>query len=448
LVTSCQPPQSPHDNSPAAQRPKPFPEYAAQALDLWPYQIALAEDLAQGHDIICLKARQIGVTELLTVYARWMLEMGRSVLVLSKGQLESEKFLTRARIGELSGAKPNKENTRLVELPNGGSILALPATENAGRSFTADLVIVDEAAFHPWAAKNYAAYRPTMADGGQLVMVSTANGASGFFHDRWTIAVVKKSAMLPRFYSWSDRPGRDAGWYTREMAEYEGLPGTFRQEYPSSPEEAFVTHTGLVFGIDADDGIAIFEPTRNLRPAPVSWSACTWRISGVDPGGVDPTAILPVGVTADHRIHVYGEKVFRSAVGAEEVSATWMEYHSQAELDFQVCPPEQEAFRTTLNAMDWKVYKANNDRAAGIALVKTLLKSGRLTIDPRCKQLIRELNSYFWKGRKDMQSGGGNTDTVTPADHHADCLDVLRYICMAILYALPGPSGPIETEWK
>lgn len=415
-------------------------------MDPYPYQLALAQDLDDHTDLIVGKSRQIGVSELLADYARYQVELGRRVLVISRGQELSADFLRRSDLRHSASALKATETQ--VQLSGGGVLRALPATEDAGRGYTADVVIVDEAAYHPWAAANYRAYRPTMADGGQLIIVSTGNGAGGFFHDMFRGAQAGRNGFAWRFYGADARP-RPEGWYERERIAYAGLPGDFTRENPLHPDDMFLAHSGLVYGLDPDDGVAIFEPTRNLRPAPVAWAQCHWRIAAIDPGGSDPTAIIALGITTDERMHVYGARRFAAAVGAEPISETLSRFAADGSLDLIVCDPSQRVTIETLAAMGWPCYPAQSDKAGRISLVASLLKSGRLTVEPSISaQILEEVQSYYWRERRDMTSGGSGWDTATSGHHHADLLDALGYACLATLYGLPGADIEVQTRWR
>ena len=69
--------------------------------------------------------------------------------------------------------------------------------------------------------------------------------------------------------------------------------------------------------------------------------------------------------------------------------------------------------------------KVNKDVFSGIARVKSYLKSGRLFIFSTCRNLIREIKSYWW----------GKDDMPVKKDDHA--LDALRY------YIMSRPITPI-----
>ncbi|GAG66168.1 unnamed protein product [marine sediment metagenome] len=127
------------------------------------------------------------------------------------------------------------------------SIKALAATETAGISFTASIVVCDEWEEHPYADQNYLASKPTRDAGGQFIGVFTVNKqrpetlAKAIYKD----SVEKKNDFFPLFTPWHARPGRDGNWYditkrnipTRELATL--TPDLYmEQNYPASIEEA------------------------------------------------------------------------------------------------------------------------------------------------------------------------------------------------------------------
>lgn len=200
--------------------------------------------------ILILKARQLGISWLLCAYALWLclFHPGRMVLLFSRGQLEADELLRRVKVLyqrlpdwlRTSAARVTVENASEIAWDNGSRVQSLPATENAGRSFTASLVIMDEFAFMQWAAKLYTAVKPTIDGGGQLVVLSTANGLSNLFYELWDRTVKGGSQFLPVFLSWRMRPDRDEAWM-RRVREDAVDPLLVDQEYPDTPEQAFIS---------------------------------------------------------------------------------------------------------------------------------------------------------------------------------------------------------------
>jgi tRNA(Met) C34 N-acetyltransferase TmcA len=109
---------------------------------------------------------------------------GSLVVVASPTDRQSAEFLGKA--GELIarlGIRPRGDgkNPRSVLLPNGSRIVGLPGTEGTIRGFSAAaLLVIDEAARAPDSL--YKALRPMLAvSGGDLWLLSTPRGRTGFF---------------------------------------------------------------------------------------------------------------------------------------------------------------------------------------------------------------------------------------------------------------------------
>jgi hypothetical protein len=176
------------------------------------------------------------------------------VLLFSRGKDEADEMLRRVRVlyermpawlkDRCPLAKP--PNMSEMEWANGSRAKSLAATQNAGSSWTASLVILDEAAKLQFADELYTALKPTIDGGGQLVVLSSARGVGNLFHKLWTRAASGVSGFKAIFLPWRARPGRDQAWYDARVAESPD-PDTVKQEYPSNPQEAFVASGRLRF---------------------------------------------------------------------------------------------------------------------------------------------------------------------------------------------------------
>ncbi|MCC7208309.1 MAG: hypothetical protein IT323_13460 [Anaerolineae bacterium] len=230
--------------------------YAQERFRLWPAQVQLMWRLLAERLVIILKARQLGISWLACGYALWLclFRPGRVVLLFSKGQLEADELLR--RIGVMYVSLPEwlrnrapalvTQNASELAWANGSVVRSLPATQNAGRTFTASLVIMDESAFMQWAETLYTALKPTIDGGGQLIIVSTANGTRGLFHKLWVNAVKGVNRFVPLFLSWRARPDRDEAWRARVASEAISSALDL-QEYPDTPDDAFQNTGGERF---------------------------------------------------------------------------------------------------------------------------------------------------------------------------------------------------------
>lgn len=216
---------------------------------LWPGQVHVMWLLMTVRLVIILKARQLGISWVSCAYALWLVlfHPGKVVICFSKGENEAKELLR--RIQALYDRLPEwmreqlprqlKDNAGELAWSNESRVMSLAASANAGRSFTASLVIMDEAAFMTFAGKIYAALKPTIDGGGQLVMLSTANGLGNLYHLLWTRAVAGLSGFTPIFLPWWTRPGRSQQWYEAQKSEYTD-PQIVKQEYPANANEAFL----------------------------------------------------------------------------------------------------------------------------------------------------------------------------------------------------------------
>ena len=75
------------------------------------------------------------------------------------------------------------------------------------------------------------------------------------------------------------------------------------------------------------------------------------------------------------------------------------------------------------------VISAKNDVTNGIRTVASMIKSGKILIDKKCKDCIREFSMYQWNVESER-------DEVLKTNDHA--MDELRYFCYTILKKQQG----------
>lgn len=221
----------------------------------WGWQFQLLALWVVSRLCVVLKARQLGVSWLAAMYALWVAirRPGQSVLLISRRQDDAEKLLAKvAYIYErLPAWKPYAVvNLRKITFPTlGGEIEALPATENVGRSRTAQLVILDEHAHQPWARKIFLAIK-AVAEKGQILSISSANGQGALHSQLYLAAKAGTNGWKAVFIPFRAHPDRQApGWRERERASLEQLSDAeFAQEYPANDVEAIIATGRPVFG--------------------------------------------------------------------------------------------------------------------------------------------------------------------------------------------------------
>lgn len=215
---------------------------------------------------VVLKARQLGLTWLALSYANheMIFKPGYTVVGLSKKE-DDAKELVRRLVFQLQNL-PNwlirehdpknpfpityESTTLSVTFYHDGAessrFIAMPAAKDSGRSFTANLVIIDEWAFQQWAQEIWTAAYPTVnrPTGGKVIGLST--GLRGtLFEQIWQGAESGENTFHATFLPWTTDPRRTLEWYEQTKKD---LPRSYRQEYPANPEDAFTAGEGAMFG--------------------------------------------------------------------------------------------------------------------------------------------------------------------------------------------------------
>ncbi|MGC4056401.1 MAG: hypothetical protein QM757_46985 [Paludibaculum sp.] len=110
---------------------------------------------------------------------------GSTTLCVTPSQRQSGLFLEKVQRYLQGPVARDTRDAASVKLPNGSSIIGLPAQEATIRGFdNVGFLILDEAAMID--DNVYTATRPMrVLSDGLLWMISTPHGQSGFFHDAW-----------------------------------------------------------------------------------------------------------------------------------------------------------------------------------------------------------------------------------------------------------------------
>lgn len=247
---------------------------------------------------IILKARQQGISTYCSARVFWKSYFSphsRSVVMAhdsatSDALFNMSKNLIRNMSGELkpkehmSNAKEIKINTPWYEDKEaiGSYRLYTAGSPEAGRGTTPTIAHLSEVAFWTHDEKILAGMFQgiSAAEGTEVILESTANGASGEFYRLWKGAVAGENEYVPIFLPWfwtteytrtppegmelsveEEKVMRmaknDYGvdltlgqMYWRRLKVAEGGSLKFKQEYPQTPDEAFLVSGANVFNIE------------------------------------------------------------------------------------------------------------------------------------------------------------------------------------------------------
>ncbi len=227
---------------------------------LWPSQVSALGRLERGRLAVILKARQLGMSWLTVGFALWQMlfRPAATVLLFSQRDDEAVHLLTFRLRGMYDRLPPlfraraiTRDNAHEFRLSNGSAALAFPTT--GGRSYTASLVIVDEADHVGSSATGGAgsqdldgllnAVKPTIDAGGRLVLLSTVDKTrpESPFKRIYRAAVRGENDYTPIFLPWHAHPARTPEWYAAQARDIEARTGgldDLHQEYPATDLQA------------------------------------------------------------------------------------------------------------------------------------------------------------------------------------------------------------------
>jgi hypothetical protein len=219
--------------------------------------------------------------------------------------------------------------------------------------------------------------------------------------------------------------------------------------------EAYAREVMADFEATDSDLVYTLGRDTTIRREPMPWAECTWHIAGIDPGGGDPTAIVPLGVyraapleppafgslSAANALHVgahqYGEFRRKGNVSVDDM-AEWLSKLLPVNQWDVIAVGETggDIITTTLRRYGFNAVKANMSRDNIDGMVRWGLDSGRLTISPECQSSIAEFDEYRWYRKRDQS---GEFFATSKADWtHGDLMDARRYAWMAVVDGVPA----------
>ena len=216
---------------------------------------------------VVLKARQIGFSTLAAAFCFWLVffEPDRFVIMLSRTEREAMKLLQKSKYGyrwlpewmRHRGPRLLTDHQLKMVFDNESAIESLPSSNDPARGESVYLVVVDEMAFLPNPDEAWASIEPIADVGGRVICLSTANGSGNFFHKLWVGSQTGTNLFRGIFWAW-DAGDRNQDWYE---VKKKSLPDwQLHQEYPRSPEEAFIKSGNPVFDLDIINAMVTAEP--------------------------------------------------------------------------------------------------------------------------------------------------------------------------------------------
>jgi len=203
---------------------------------------------------------------------------------------------------EIVISSPHFKKDEIGEKPVASYRLYTAGSPEAGRGTTPTIAHLSEVAFWQHDEKILAGLFQGIseAEGTEVILESTANGATGEFYRLWRGALEGENEYTPIFLPWfvtheyyRDPPEtfersseeellveqydlNDGQLYWRRLKIAEGGELKFRQEYPATPDEAFITAGSSVFALDKVSALEPVAPEKKMR---FDFNACMWEDS-------------------------------------------------------------------------------------------------------------------------------------------------------------------------
>lgn len=238
---------------------RPSPVQFGQAvlgnnLDDW--QVQYLDNAMSTSRIAIAACRQSGKSTVTGLFIAWCLLFipGFQCLVASRSLRQASHFLTAVRNAVLSVIPKDamlQVNRLSLELPNGSMIVSIPCAQpDAGRGFSPNLVLLDEAAFAP--EPLFRAITPSLgATGGALHMISSPNGRQGYFFEAFEGDA--EETFATQRIPWNMCPRISPEFIAAERISLGEL--YFDQEYNAK----FVSPLGAFFGFSAMTSFSLGE---------------------------------------------------------------------------------------------------------------------------------------------------------------------------------------------
>jgi len=230
---------------------------------------------------VILKARQQGISTYCAARVFWktyFVSNTRSVVMAHDSATSDALFdMSKNIIDRMDESKPETHRSNAKEIKfahnDSGYRLYTAGAKEAGRGTTPTIAHLSEIAFWNFDKEILAGLFQgiSQADGTEVIMESTANGASGEFFRLFTDAQNEENEYIPIFIPWfiteeyrRDLPAgfeltvdeedykekydlEDEQLYWRRLKIAESGEDKFRQEYPATAEEAFLVSGSSVF---------------------------------------------------------------------------------------------------------------------------------------------------------------------------------------------------------
>lgn len=199
--------------------------------NLYVFQEKVLHLLSKNERVAILKSRQLGISTLCAGYALWMMifNKDKSILAAAPDRDKAMEILNKIQFAydnlpkwliKMSGAEHDENNKTKLVLKNGSKAEAVSGAAKSARGKSADVLILDEAAFIENASELWASVQQTLSrKDARAIVLSTPNGFDSFFHPLVLDAEEQNNKFVPVRLPWQVHPKRTQQWRDEQDAE-------------------------------------------------------------------------------------------------------------------------------------------------------------------------------------------------------------------------------------
>jgi hypothetical protein len=389
----------------APLRAQPTLPLLAAGLNPDPWQTRLLSSSAQRVLLLC--SRQAGKSTACAALAlRVALLQPRALVLLCSPSLRQSGELFRKVLHLFEALERpvavSTASTLRLELVNGSRIISLPAQEETIRGYSGvNLLLIDEAARVSDAL--YRSVRPMLAvSQGRIVALSTPFGKRGWFYEEWQGDASWERYRVPA----TEIPRISASFLQQERVSLG--EAWYRQEYDCD----FTMMSGLVYPEFAGCIVDDCDPALMER-----------SFAGVDFGYHTPSAVVFGCKDRDDVLWIVDE-VYGARLTDEELVRMVQPRARQYRTELFWCDPSAPQSIVKMRRADLAARAAIKNVSPGIRAVAARLRSGRLKVLRRCRNLIAEAELYRYPDEAD----GAVYRKDQPLKEHDHGMDALRYL--------------------
>lgn len=290
-------------------------------------------------------------------------------------------------------------------------------------------VLLDEVALMPRSFVDQALARCSV-EGSKFWFNCNPESSTHWFYNEWILQADALDAEYLHF-TMDDNPALSEETKDRYKKAFKGL---FYQRYILG---LWVPADGIIYDC-FDDSINTYETGEGVLPAKCAEGDVP-AYYGCDYGVVNPQVFLkayilrkagkPPKIYIDDEYYYDSKKKQRQKSNAQYVN-DWKKFNAGRRYVGVAIDPSATGLIVAMRQSSVVVREAKNEVNKGIELVYTLMAEGNILINrSRCPNLIKELKSYSWDGKKELN---GDEKPIKQNDH---ACDALRYIVNTYLSA-------------